>query len=352
MSRTVLGQPLSAGDLQLRNRIIMAPLTRCRSDDGRLPNALMEEYYCQRAGAGMILTEATAISPMAVGYPRTPGIWTEEQVQRWKAITDGVHALGGTIVLQLWHVGRVSDPYYLDGALPVSSSAIAVPGHVSLLRPKKAYVTPRPLELEEIPQVIEDYRTGAENARRAGFDGVELHGANGYLPEQFLKDGANRRTDAYGGSMENRGRFLFEALDALIDVWGSRRVGLHVSPANNTLIADSDPHSLYAYVAREAEKRKLAFICSRESQSDDYITAVIRQHYSGVLIANESFTPESAEHIITAGGADAVAFGRLYIANPDLAERILTGAPLNEPHPETFYGEGPEGYTDYPALSG
>lgn len=352
MPEISLTQPLSLGDLRLRNRILMAPLTRCRAVGNRVPNELMAEYYRQRASAGLILTEATSISPMAVGYPNTPGIWTDEQVDGWKRITETVHSHGGVIVLQLWHVGRVSDPEYLDGALPVSSSAVAVPGHVSLLRPKRAYVTPRPLKLEEIPQIIQDYRTAAENARRAGFDGVELHGANGYLPEQFLKDGVNKRTDAYGGSLENRARFLFEALDALIDVWSAGRVGLHLSPANSAVIADSDPHALYTYVAQQAQARKIAFICSREARSDDYITARLREHYHGGLIANESFTPENAAQQVASGAADAVAFGRLFIANPDLPKRIETGAVLNEPQPQTFYGSGPEGYTDYPALNG
>src|SRR5690606_23596830 len=235
-----------------------------RADEGRVPNAMMAEYYRQRASAGFILSEATAISPMAVGYPDTPGIWSDAQVESWKPITQAVHDAGGQILLQLWHVGRVSDPYYLDGQLPVAASAIALEGHVSLLRPKKPYVTPRALELSHIPGIIEDYRTAAKNAMTAGFDGVELHGANGYLPEQFLKDGSNKRTDEYGGSIENRARFLFEALDAAIDVWGPERTGLHISPANNPTISDSNPAELYDYVAEQANARRIAFICSRE----------------------------------------------------------------------------------------
>jgi 2,4-dienoyl-CoA reductase-like NADH-dependent reductase (Old Yellow Enzyme family) len=345
-----LYDPLKVGAFELPNRVIMAPLTRCRADDGRVPNAMMAEYYRQRASAGMILSEATSVTDMGVGYPDTPGIWSEEQVEGWKLTTDAVHGAGGRIILQLWHVGRVSDPDFLNGRQPVSSSAVAVPGHVRQLRPKRPYPVPRPLELDEIPGVIADYRKGAENAKRAGFDGVELHGANGYLPEQFLKDGVNKRVDQYGGAIENRARFMFEALDACIDVWGADRVGLHLSPANNPSICDSNPAAIYDYVARQADDRKIAFICSREALTEDFITAQIRQKFTGKLIANESFTRESAQVIVESCGVDAVAFGRLFIANPDLPHRLAIGAPLNEPEPETFYSPGPQGYTDYPTL--
>ncbi len=218
MSR--LFEPLQLGDLQIPNRAFMAPLTRCRAGVGRVPTALMAEYYVQRASAGLILSEATAVTPMGVGYPDTPGIWSDEQVAGWKTVTEAVHAAGGRIFLQLWHVGRISDPYYLNGAQPVAPSAIAAEGHVSLMRPKKAFVTPRALELDEIPGIVEAFRKGAENARIAGFDGVEVHGANGYLLDQFLQDSTNRRTDAYGGSIENRARLMLEVTDAAISVWG------------------------------------------------------------------------------------------------------------------------------------
>lgn len=345
-----LQDSLKIGPMEISNRIIMAPLTRCRADEGRVPNEMMVEYYRQRASAGFILTEATAISPMAVGYPDTPGIWTEEQVSGWKAVTDAVHQAGGRIVMQLWHVGRVSDPYYLDGELPVAPSPIALDGHVRQLRPMRPYCTPRALELDEIPGIMDTYAKAAENAKKAGFDGVQLHGANGYLPEQFLKDGANHRTDKYGGSIENRGRFTFEALDALIDVWGADRVGLHLSPANNAMISDSNPVALYTHVAKEVQRRNIAFICSREALTDNFIGVHIRKHYHGVFIANEAFTRETAQVIVETGAADAVAFGRLFIANPDLPKRIIHATQLNEPDAETFYSPGPQGYTDYPFL--
>ena len=240
MSR--LFEPLQLGDLYLPNRIVMAPLTRCRAGAGRVPTPLMAEYYAQRASAGLILSEATAVTPMGVGYPDTPGIWSDEQVAGWKMVTQAVHAAGGRIFLQLWHVGRISDPHYLDGAQPVAPSAIAAEGHVSLMRPKKAFVTPRALALEEIPGIVEAYRKGAENARIAGFDGVELHGANGYLLDQFLQDSTNHRTDAYGGSIENRARLMLEVTDAAISVWGCGRVGLHIAPRGDAhSMGDSNP---------------------------------------------------------------------------------------------------------------
>ena len=226
--------PIRIGDWDLPSRIIMAPLTRCRASAGRVPNDLMREYYRQRASAGLIISEATSISPMDVGYPNTPGIWSKEQVAGWKRVTDAVHNADGRILLQLWHVGRVSDPFYLDGALPVAPSPIAPAGHVSLIRPEKPFVTPRALALEEIPGIIADYRRGAENALAAGFDGVEIHGANGYLLDQFLQDGSNHRTDAYGGSVENRARLMLEAVDAAISVWGPARVGLHLNPRGSS----------------------------------------------------------------------------------------------------------------------
>ena len=222
--------PLQLGELNLPNRVVMAPLTRCRASAGRVPNALMAEYYVQRASAGLILSEATSVCPQGVGYPDTPGIWSDAQVEGWKLVTKAVHAAGGRIFLQLWHVGRVSHPAYLDGQLPVAPSAIAPKGHVSLLRPQQEYVAPRALETAEIPAVVEAYRKGAENAKQAGFDGVEIHGANGYLLDQFLQDSTNKRTDAYGGSIENRARLMLEVTDAVISVWGSGRVGMHLAP--------------------------------------------------------------------------------------------------------------------------
>ena len=256
-----LFQPLHAGAFTFPNRIVMAPLTRCRASEGRVPNAMMAEYYTQRSAFGFILTEATSISPMGVGYPNTPGIWSAEQVEGWKLVTKAVHDAGGQILLQLWHVGRVSDPVYLDGALPVAPSAIAPAGHVSLIRPMKEFVTPRALELEEIPGIIEDYRRAAENAKAAGFDGVEIHGANGYLLDQFLQNASNQRTDEYGGSIENRARLMLEVTDAVISVWGADRVGMHLAPRGDAHgVGDSDISSVFHHVARELGKRKIAFL--------------------------------------------------------------------------------------------
>lgn len=349
---TTLFDPIKVGDLQLPNRIIMAPLTRCRASEGRVPNELMAEYYVQRASAGLILTEATSVTPMGVGYPDTPGIWSDEQVAGWRKITAAVHNAGGRIVLQLWHVGRISDPHYLDGQLPVAPSAIAAEGHVSLMRPKKAYVTPRALETDEIAGIVEAYRLGAENAKKAGFDGVEIHGANGYLLDQFLQDSTNKRTDNYGGSIENRARLMLEVTDAAIGVWGAGRVGMHLAPrADAHTMGDSHRADTFGYVAQQLGKRGIAFICAREAQGDDSLGPKLKQQFGGIYIANEKFDKASANAALAAGTADAVAFGVPYIANPDLVQRFAKDAPLNTPKPELFYASGAEGYTDYPALS-
>ncbi|WP_165667239.1 alkene reductase [Metapseudomonas otitidis] len=346
-----LFDPIKVGDLELANRIIMAPLTRCRADEGRVPNALMAEYYSQRASAGLIISEATAVTPMGVGYPDTPGIWNDDQVKGWSNVTKAVHANGGKIVLQLWHVGRISDPSYLDGEAPVAPSAIAAKGHVSLLRPLRDYPVPRALETEEIADVIEAYRLGAENALAAGFDGVELHAANGYLVDQFLQDSTNTRTDRYGGSLENRARLLLEITDELIKVWGAGRVGVHLAPrADAHDMGDSNRAETFGYVARELGKRGIAFICAREKEADDSLVPQLKDAFGGVFIANERFTKDQANAWIAEGKADAVAWGIPFIANPDLPARLEQDAPWNEPHPETFYGKGPVGYIDYPRL--
>ena len=349
---SLLFKSLQVGDLNLPNRVVMAPLTRCRAGAGRVPTPLMAEYYVQRASAGLILTEATAVTPMGVGYPDTPGIWSDEQVAGWKKVTSAVHAAGGRIFLQLWHVGRISDPYYLDGAQPVAPSAIAAEGHVSLIRPLKAYVTPRALELEEIPGIVEAFRKGAENAKLAGFDGVEVHGANGYLLDQFLQDGSNHRTDAYGGTIENRARLMLEVTDAAISVWGSGRVGVHLAPRGDShSMGDSDPVAVFTYLAREFAKRRIAFICAREHAGENRIGPQIKAAFGGVYIANEQFSNDSAEAALAAGEADAIAWGKLFIANPDLPTRIKLNAPFNAPDTTTFYGGSVRGYTDYPALA-
>ncbi len=346
-----LFEPLQAGELQLPNRVIMAPLTRCRAGEGRVPGPLAREYYVQRASAGLILTEATSVDPMGVGYPDTPGIWSGDQVEGWKEITSAVHEAGGRILLQLWHVGRISDPVFLDGKPPVAPSAIAAEGHVSLLRPKRPYPTPRALDADEIPAIIEAYRRGAENAKAAGFDGVELHGANGYLLDQFLQDGSNQRADNYGGSIENRARLMLEATDAVLSVWSPGRVGMHLAPRGDAhSMGDSNPAATFGYIARAMRERQLAFLCVREALGSNRLGPQLKAEFGGVYIANEKFDRESANKVLADGEADAVAFGQLFIANPDLPRRFAENAPLNTPEPSTFYGGGAEGYTDYPAL--
>lgn len=330
------------------NLFVMAPLTRCRADAGRVPNAMMAEYYKQRSSDGLILSEATSISAQGVGYPDTPGLWSAEQVEGWRLVTQAVHEAGGRIVAQLCHVGRISDPHYLNGAQPVSSSAIAASVHVSHLRPLKPYEVPRALREDEIPGIIEDYRKAAENATAAGFDGVEIHGANGCFPHQFLNDHINQRTDSYGGSIANRARFILEAVDASISVWGPDRVGLHLSPTTSD---DSDPASANGYVARECSNRGLAFLFVRESlAANPRFSAGIREQFNGAFISNQELTRDTGNQLLENNQADAISFGRLYIANPDLVERLAADAPLNEPDQSTFYGNGEKGYTDYTTL--
>ena len=348
---TTLFDPLKVGDLELPNRIIMAPLTRSRAGAQRIPNLLMANYYAQRASAGLILSEATVVTPMGVGYADTPGIWSQEQVEGWKLTTRAVHEAGGRIFLQLWHVGRVSDPRFLDGAQPVAPSAIPVKGNVSLVRPPTPYVTPRALDSSEIPFIIDAYRRGAENAQLAGFDGVELHGANGYLLDQFLQDGSNSRVDEYGGTIQNRARLMLEVADAAISVWGAGRVGVHLAPrADAHSMGDSNLPGTFEYVVQELGSRKIGFICAREYFGTDHIGPRLKLAFGGVYIANEKFTYESATQAVASGEADAVAFGKLFIANPDLPRRFELRAALNEPKVPQFYSGGAEGYTDYPSL--
>ncbi|MDN4039772.1 alkene reductase [Massilia sp. YIM B02443] len=349
---TTLFDPIKVGALEWPNRIVMAPLTRARASEGRVPNALMAEHYVQRASAGLILSEATSVTPMGVGYADTPGIWSDEQVEGWKIVTDAVHKAGGRIFLQLWHVGRISDPSFLNGELPVAPSAVKPAGHVSLLRPMRDYVTPRALETDEIPGIVAAYRKGAENAKKAGFDGVEVHGANGYLLDQFLHSSTNQRTDAYGGSVENRARLMLEVTDACIDVWGADRVGMHLAPGGDQHdLSDANPAETFGYVARELGKRKIAFIFTREVDSPNALGPMIKKEFGGVWIANQQLTKQRAEELVSSGTADAVSWGQLFIANPDLPKRLQLDAPLNKPVPETFYAKGSTGYTDYPALA-
>ena len=365
-----LFDPLKLGAIQLPNRIFMAPLTRSRATpDGRVPTALQRDYYVQRATAGLIISEATSVTPMGVGYAATPGIWSDEQTEGWKKITKAVHQAGGRMVLQLWHVGRVSDPLFLNGALPEAPSAVRPKGYVSLVRPQKEFVTPRALELEEIPNIVAAFKRGAENAQRAGFDGVHIHGANGYLLDQFLQDSTNRRDDAYGGPIQNRARLMLEVADACIDVWGADRVGMHLAPRMDSHdMDDSDRLGTFTYVARELGKRGLGWIAAREAQigpdtqlvdsqgrpreikNRESIGPAIRKAFGGSFIANEGFTKDSAQRTLSEGTADAVAFGKLFLANPDLVERFAKHAPLNNWDTATFYTGGEKGYVDYPAL--
>jgi hypothetical protein len=311
----------------------------------------MREYYVQRASAGLIISEATSVAPRGVGYPHTPGVWSGEQVEGWRKIVDGVHGAGGRMFLQLWHVGRISDPIYHDGALPIAPSAIAPKGNVSLVRPQRPYGAPRALEVEEIPGVVEAFRRGAQNAEAAGFDGVEIHGANGYLLDQFLQDGANKREDSYGGGIENRARLMLEVTDAVVSVWGPGRVGVHLAPrADAHDMGDSDLPATFGYVARELGKRGIAFLCARESTKAPRLGPDLKAAFGGLYLANEGFSREAAEAVIGAGEADAVAFGKLFLANPDLPRRFALGAPLNAWNSDTFYSDGAIGYTDYPPL--
>jgi len=350
-----LFEPIKIGELNLPNRIIMAPMTRCRASAGRVPNELMAQYYAQRASAGLIVSEATSVLPQGVGYPDTPGIWSDAQVLGWRKVTDAVHAAGGRMLLQLWHVGRVSHPTYLNGELPVAPSAIAPTGYVSMIQPPQAYVTPRALDIGEIPSIVEAYRKGAENAMRAGFDGVEIHGANGYLLDQFLQNGSNQRTDQYGGPIENRARLMLDVTDAVISVWGASRVGMHMAPRGDAhSMGDSDPRATFGYVADQLGKRGIAFIFTRESLGENRLSPELKRRFGGVLIANEGFNLQTAQQVLAAGEADAVAFGKDFISNPDLPRRLQLNVALSPYQVESFYwngeGDARKGYTDYPSL--
>jgi 2,4-dienoyl-CoA reductase-like NADH-dependent reductase (Old Yellow Enzyme family) len=350
--QSILFQPLKIGDLILPNRIVMSPLTRQRAGVERVPNDMMVEYYSQRASAGLIISEATCVDAMGVGYADSPGIWNDAQIAGWKKVTDAVHAKGGRIFLQLWHVGRVSDPHYLNGEKPVAPSAIAPVGNVSQLRPQRPFVTPRALATTEVKDLVQKYKQGGVNAKKAGFDGVEVHGANGYLIDQFLQTKSNQRTDIYGGTVENRARFLLEITDELIQVWGAGRVGVHLAPASDSHdMGDDNPKETFGFVAKELGKRKIAFIFTRESQREGYLTAHIKKEFNGVVIANQGLSPADGANLVKRGVADAVAWGKYYISNPDLAERIQKDLPLAPFNSETFYFGGAEGYITYPRAT-
>ena len=342
-----LFSPIKLGDIELDNRIIMAPLTRSRAPEHK-PNDLMVKYYQQRSGAGMILTEATVISKDAIGYENTPGIWTEDQIAGWKKVVNAVHEKKGKIVMQLWHVGRVSHSSLLEGKLPVAPSPVPINGLVRRLGKETPYETPRELTLPEIKEIISQYKRAAENAKKAGFDGVELHGANGYLVDQFIHDGTNKRNDEYGGSIEKRSRFLFEVLNALIEVWGSGRVGLHLSPYSNTHdVSDSNPDKLFEYIFTKLNDFNLSFVFIRNTTGSIEIYKKIRSWYQGNIIGNQNYSFDTASMELESGLVDAVSFGRWFISNPDLVEKFKDGRPLTPWNEQTFYSGGELGYTDY-----
>lgn len=348
--------PLRAGDLDLANRIVMAPLTRNRAGPGTAATALMAQYYAQRAGAGLIISEASQISASGVPYPNTPGIHTPAQVEGWRLVTDAVHANGGRMVLQLWHGGRVSHPSLLpNGMLPVAPSAIRPAGNAITPEGMQPFVTPRALTMAEIPGLVADYEQAARNAKYAGFDGVEVHAANGYLIDQFLRDGTNTRTDRYGGSIANRARFLIEVTEAVIGVWGKGRVGVRLSP--NTPfndMYDSTPRETFTHAAKALGALDIAYLHVKEAVAGiaeaDRVAGSIRTVFRGALMLNEGYDKATAEAALASGAADLISFGAPFIANPDLPERLRLGAPLAKPDPATYYGGGAEGYTDYPAL--
>jgi N-ethylmaleimide reductase len=352
--------PFRLGRLELKNRLVMAPMTRSRAlVDGNVPNPLAATYYQQRASAGLLITEATQVSPQGVGYIRTPGMHSPQQVAGWRKVTDAVHAVGGVIFAQLWHVGRVSHPDFHDGQLPVAPSAIAYEGEVFTFKGKTRIVTPRALETGEIPGVVEQFRRAAENAREAGFDGVELHGSNGYLLDQFLRDGSNQRTDAYGGSIENRARFPLEVARAVVGVWGAERVGYRLSPQSFPYagMTDSTPAETFTYMARELSRLGLGYLHVTENVSgnavpsaDQRITPLLRKAFQGVLIVNGGYDARTGEAALSHREADLVAYGVPFLANPDLPERYRHGAPLNPPDVSTFFSGEEKGFTDYPAL--
>lgn len=349
-----LFQPLNLGPNKLKNRIVMAPMTRGRAVDGNVPNPLASRYYSERASAGLIITEATQVSPQGIGYPRTPGIYTPAQIGAWKKVTYSVHQAGGVIFLQLWHVGRISHPDFQGGELPVAPSAVNADGEVYTYSGKKKMVTPRALETHELPGIIEQFRQGAKNAKEARFDGVEIHGANGYLLDQFLRDGTNKRSDIYGGSVANRARLPLEVTDAVIDVWGADRVGFRVSPHSNfNSMFDSDPAQTFSYLTGELSKRGLAYLHVVEGnavlpQGALPLTPVLRRIFNGTFIGNEGYDGKSAELALQEGLSDLVSFGKLFLANPDLPERLKAGADFNSPDIATFYVGDEKGYIDYP----
>lgn len=354
-----LFSPIQLGPYTLPNRIAMAPLTRSRANADLAPHALNVLYYAQRASAGLIISEGSQVSPQGMGYISTPGIYSAAQVAGWKQVADAVHAKGGHIFLQLWHVGRISHPSLQpDGALPLAPSAIKPAGQAYTHEGFQDMVTPRALRLDEIPGVIGQFRSAAQNALAAGFDGVEIHGANGYLLDQFLRDGSNKRTDAYGGPIENRARFMLEVAQAVCEVWGANRVGIRLSPLQPVNdMSDSNPEATFSYIVEQLNRFGLAYLHVAEMGKEKpgaagpaFDTFKLRKLWKSIYIANFGYAQASGDALLARGDADMVAYGKLFLANPDLPARFAKGAPLNAPDPATFYGGDAKGYTDYPSL--
>ncbi|MBA4086577.1 MAG: alkene reductase [Novosphingobium sp.] len=357
-----LFQPLRLGAIEAPNRVIMAPLTRGRATGEGVPTPVMAEYYRQRASAGLIISEATGISREGLGWPSAPGIWSAEQTEAWKPVTEAVHQAGGRIVMQLWHMGRIVHPYFLGGEPPVSASATRAPGQAHTPEGKQDFATARPLRLDEMPRLVDDYGLAAENAKKAGFDGVQLHAANGYLIDQFLRDGTNLRDDDYGGSPQNRSRILREVVERLIAVWGKDLVSVRLSPNGDSQgTDDSNPAATFGEAARVLQDLGIGFLELRQPGPDGTFgqtdvpqqDALIRSIYTGPLVLNSDYTPEQAAADVASGRADAISFGRPFISNPDLVERIRVGAHINPNKgvPQTWYFPGEVGYTDYPTLA-
>ncbi|WP_194715277.1 alkene reductase [Noviherbaspirillum soli] len=353
-NQSKLFMPAVLGSIPLRNRIVMAPLTRSRAEAGNVPHELNARYYAQRASAGLIISEATQISSQGQGYPKTPGIHSDAQIAGWQLVTNAVHECGGKIFLQLWHVGRISHPVTLGkGEVPVAPSAIKPAGEIYTDQGMRPFVTPRALAIDEIPALIEDFRIAATNAKAAGFDGVEIHAANGYLIDQFLRDGTNKREDAYGGSVDNRARLLREVTEAVLSVWEPGQVGVRISPTNPfNDIADSSPQATFDVIVEQLNRYSLAYLHVVEDRTDGFDYQQLRQIFNGAYMANGGYQRDSAIAAIEEGSADFIAFGKLFIANPDLPQRLRLNTEFNPPREELFYAGGAEGYDDYPSLRG
>ncbi len=356
-----LFDPIDLNGLKLPNRILMSPMTRTRAGDDGVPTDFMRDYYVQRAGAGLIITECTQVSDQGHGIIRAPGIHRQDQIDGWRRVTDAVHAAGGRIYLQIWHCGRVAHPDMRGGEPPVAPSPIPATGDFFLPTGRVEFPVPRQLRIEEIAPIVEDFAQATRNARKAGFDGVELHGANGYLQDQFLQDGTNARTDAYGGSVQNRARFMLETVQAMIGAWSADRIGVRISPSSTLYgMDDSNKMATFGHVIRELDALKVGYLHLTEPNARvleqgnvqiKNVARTFRPMISTRLIVNSGFDKNKANAVLETGDADMVAFGVLFLANPDLPERLRQDQPFNKPDPTSFYGVGPKGYTDYPALA-